>query len=67
MSTPLLWEELLALPAEEQARILAESEPAIRTVCGWCDAVIVDGPLNADGLESTGICEPCGAACRGRR
>jgi hypothetical protein len=32
---------------------------ALFTRCGWCKAVMVEGPLSPDGLESTGVCAKC--------
>lgn len=37
-----------------------QAAPVLFTRCGWCKAVMVDGPLSPEGLESTGICKPCG-------
>jgi hypothetical protein len=66
----LLYEELFALPAEEQARILAaaeEPEPVVlQTSCGWCGARMVEGALDVNGRESTGICPPCAATWKAK-
>jgi hypothetical protein len=61
---PLLYEELFALPAEEQARILSEEEepqpaPVHKAICSWCQPPRVI----RDGIEPAThtICAPCEA------
>lgn len=46
-------------PASAPSGEVAEQAQALFTRCGWCKAVMVDGPLSPEGLESTGICAEC--------
>jgi len=39
------------------------TQPAVRTVCAWCKALIHDGVL-VDGRESSGICPACSVKVR---
>lgn len=49
-------------PASAPSGEVAEqAAPALFTRCGWCKAVMVDGPLSPEGLESTGMCKVCTA------
>lgn len=41
--------------------VTESTQPALFTRCGWCKAVMVEGPLSPEGLESTGICAGCKA------
>lgn len=41
--------------------VTPSAQPALFTRCGWCKAVMVEGPLSPEGLESTGICKECTA------
>lgn len=45
-------------------RMVERNPPVIRTRCAWCKTLIHDGALTADGKESHGACEPCGAQMR---
>ena len=43
---------------------MSQSMPAVgpshlRTVCGWCDEVMEEGPTDEKGRSSHGICPAC--------
>lgn len=55
-------------PVEAGGLPIVPAEPVkLRTVCGWCKALMFDGPRDANGRESTGICEVCTPLLRAGR